>query len=83
MKPKIASWRYQLGNRSLAINVNNSKNGDESSNKKHCGYVEDESSNTVEDEDDDDDLEPSEEAIIADIIQCLLEVLKDKDTVVR
>ncbi|XP_064092677.1 tubulin-specific chaperone D-like isoform X2 [Macrobrachium nipponense] len=70
LKPKVATWRYQMGSRSLSINIQGASSQDEFKKdlelKEHC--------------DDDDDEVAAE---VEEVIDCLLQGLKDKDTIVR
>ncbi|XP_071539059.1 tubulin-specific chaperone D isoform X2 [Panulirus ornatus] len=65
LKPRIASWRYQRGSRSLAMNIHGTTPG----GQDLCETVEE------------DEEEVAGE--IEEVIDCLLQGLKDKDTVVR
>ena len=67
LKAKVASWRYQRGSRSLALNLNPEQR------------VEEEESKKVVEDDDDYDI-PDE---VEDVIEELLCGLRDKDTIVR
>ncbi|KAG0166735.1 hypothetical protein DFQ28_006283 [Apophysomyces sp. BC1034] len=69
LKPKIASWRYQRGSRSLRQNL-----GSGNPSKMEASYTEEE-----EGEDWDEDI-PENLEVIIDI---LLSSLRDKDTIVR
>lgn len=67
LKPRVVSWRYQRGSRSLAINV-------------HGGGVEQPSL------DEEKDMEEEDEEVgenVEEVIDYLLQGLKDQDTVVR
>ena len=68
MKPRIVSWRYQRGSRSLAINVLGSKSE----------YMQGDAAGKNTEEDDEEVGEDVEE-----VIDYLLQGLKDQDTVVR
>lgn len=79
LKPKVASWRYQRGNRSLKQNlegvVTSSGGGglvDAKSTSNKLNKVED-------DEDEEEDISENLETII----EILLNGLRDKDTIVR
>ncbi|KAK7066938.1 hypothetical protein SK128_026750 [Halocaridina rubra] len=67
LKPKLASWRYQMGSRSLAINV-------------HGATTDNLWNKAALNEDEDDDEVAGE---IEEVIDCLLQGLKDNDTIVR
>lgn len=69
LKPKIASWRYQRGNRSLRQNLEGVSSGGLVSAKPIAG----------DDQDDDEDISENLEVII----EILLNGLRDKDTIVR
>lgn len=64
----MASWRYQRGSRSLSINI-------------HGVAVEGDGNTEIKGEDDYDDEEVASE--IEEVIDSLLQGLKDKDTIVR
>ena len=68
LKARVASWRYQRGNRSLALNLNASAAGDS----------EDLTNKTTED---DEEYDVPDE--IEEVIEELLTGLRDKDTIVR
>lgn len=70
LRPKLASWRYQRGNRSLVSNVDSLATNKKTTMTKHA---------QSEEENDDDEV-PSE---IEEVIDFLLQGLKDQDTVVR
>ncbi|KAI9025982.1 tubulin folding cofactor D C terminal-domain-containing protein [Phycomyces nitens] len=72
LKPKIAAWRYQRGNRSLRQNLEASESKGPQTNAAHSHAKEDE----IEDEE-----EISENLEI--IFDILLTGLRDKDTIVR
>ncbi|KAI9247117.1 armadillo-type protein [Helicostylum pulchrum] len=72
LKPKIATWRYQRGNRSLRQNLE----GIVSS-----GLVSAKPLRNAEDEEDEDEEDISENLEV--IIEILLHGLRDKDTIVR
>ena len=69
LKAKIASWRYQRGSRSLAMNLDDKKDAPKKSKQE----------NNVNEEDDDYDI-PDE---IEEVIEYLLEGLKSPETVIR
>ncbi|KAI8340643.1 tubulin folding cofactor D C terminal-domain-containing protein [Chlamydoabsidia padenii] len=72
LKPKLASWRYQRGSRSLR---NNLEQKEDTSTNQH-----DQSSySTTNGDDDDEDISENLEIII----DLLLNGLRDKDTIVR
>ncbi|KAK9767248.1 hypothetical protein K7432_003080 [Basidiobolus ranarum] len=73
LRPRVASWRYQRGNRSLKQNLTITSHNlvDEPKNPENCESQE-------EDEQEDDYPEELEE-----IIDILLNGLKDKDTICR
>ncbi|KAG1714374.1 Tubulin-specific chaperone D [Nymphon striatum] len=73
LKVKIASWRYSRGNRSLAINLKSNQTNDQAASTKII--IENGSKNDIEDEDVPNQLE--------DVIEILIDGLKDKATVVR
>ncbi|RCH91991.1 hypothetical protein CU098_001782, partial [Rhizopus stolonifer] len=68
LKPKVAAWRYQRGNRSLKQNL-----GHKEGTTIYIQHT------MVEEEDDDDDISENLEVII----EILLHGLRDKDTIVR
>lgn len=68
LKPKIASWRYQRGSRSLSINIKGVSTEDGKAEK-------------MEEEEDEEDEEVVGE--VEEVIDSLLQGLKDKDTIVR
>lgn len=69
LKPRIVSWRYQRGSRSLAINV-------QGSTSEHMqGDAVDKNAEEEDDEEVGEDME--------EVIDYLLQGLKDQDTVVR
>lgn len=70
LKPRVVSWRYQRGSRSLAINVHG--RGVE----QPLGDVDEK-----KEAEEEDDEEVGEE--VEEIIEHLLQGLKDQDTVVR
>lgn len=73
LKPKVAAWRYQRGNRSLRQNLEGSQiDGDLVSAKPGLSAGE-------EDTDDDEDISDNLEVVI----EILLSGLGDKDTIVR
>lgn len=71
LRPKVALWRYQMGNRSLAYNV-------EKQNSTSLSNVINSNNKPTEEEVDQD--VPSE---IEDVIDSLLNYLKDEQTIVR
>ncbi|CAO3632731.1 unnamed protein product [Cunninghamella blakesleeana] len=75
LKPKIASWRYHRGSRSLKTNLEISSNTNTSIQSKASDH------NEVQNEDDEDDYDISENLEV--IIDVLLTGLRDKDTIVR
>lgn len=72
LPPRLASWRYQRGQRSLCDNLQSDRSK---------GVVLDSNGSISETNDDDDDEEVPVE--LEDIIEQLLNSLSDKDTVVR
>jgi len=68
LKAKIASWRYQRGSRSLALNLN-AAGADETNEKSKAP------------EDDDEEYDVPDE--VEEVIEELLCGLRDKDTIVR
>ncbi|KAI9485376.1 MAG: armadillo-type protein [Benjaminiella poitrasii] len=74
LKPKIAFWRYQRGNRSLRQNLDGILIND-SGISKHVNKIECQNLNGNDEEDISDNLEV--------IIEILLNGLRDKDTIVR
>jgi hypothetical protein len=70
LKPKVASWRYQRGNRSLRQNLEGTQTG---------GLVSAKPALNVEEDDADEDIPENLEVII----EILLNGLRDKDTIVR
>ena len=88
LPPTIPKWRYQRGSRSLLINLQSSKTND-----KSMGNISNEEkpventtnnktiNNIVDDNDDEDNIEIPD--IIEEIVDQLLQSLRDKDTVVR
>lgn len=84
LKPKLAPWRYQRGHRSLLSNLQNQGNdtdatstGGSSSSGGGAGAAKGNAAG--EDEEDEEDI-PAE---VEEVIQSLLEGLKDKETIVR
>ncbi|CAO3634880.1 unnamed protein product [Cunninghamella echinulata] len=76
LKPKLASWRYHRGSRSLKTNLEDTSGVsivNQSVHSKISNYKEE------EDEDDDDGISENLEVII----DILLTGLRDKDTIVR
>nr|XP_014348904.1 PREDICTED: tubulin-specific chaperone D [Latimeria chalumnae] len=73
LKPKVAKWRYQRGNRSLAANLQIS------AKSQHSLVLQSVQSSEVEEEEEEYDI-PRE---IENVIEQLLIGLKDRDTVVR
>lgn len=69
LKPRVVSWRYQRGSRSLAINVHGSRMGQSHQDGEEMKEAEE------------DDEEVGED--IEEVIDYLLQGLKDQDTVVR
>lgn len=67
LKPKIATWRYQRGSRSLSINIKGVSTEDGKAEK-------------MEEEDEEDEEVVGE---VEEVIDSLLQGLKDKDTIVR
>ncbi|KAG2190201.1 hypothetical protein INT46_006400 [Mucor plumbeus] len=74
LKPKVAAWRYQRGNRSLRQNLEGSQTDGGLVSAKPSLFI-----NESEDEDDDEDISDNLEVII----EILLSGLSDKDTIVR
>lgn len=72
LKPKVAKWRYQRGNRSLADNLELSKG-----QLKHGGDVEMETAAPQEKE----EFDVPEE--VEEVIEQLMQGLKDSDTIIR
>ncbi|ORX81575.1 ARM repeat-containing protein [Basidiobolus meristosporus CBS 931.73] len=76
LKPRVANWRYQRGNRSLKQNL--------ASTAALSGETEHLKRENREDADDDDDEEEEEyPEELEEIIDILLNGLKDKDTICR
>ena len=75
LPPRIASWRYQRGQRSLLQNLQQSEVPDVSKSSLPL------SPPTKDEDGDDDDFETPDE--LEDIIDLLLTSLQDKDTIVR
>ncbi|XP_046893536.1 tubulin-specific chaperone D [Hypomesus transpacificus] len=71
LKPRLAKWRYQRGNRSLASNLSRSP----------LTSTEDPASPVVDTEDREEDYDIPEE--VENVIEQLLVGLKDKETIVR
>ena len=69
LQAKVASWRYQRGSRSLALNLDSKKVKLEEVNNK----------DTTEESEEDYDI-PDE---IEDVIQYLLEGLRSNETIIR
>ncbi|XP_068211073.1 tubulin-specific chaperone D isoform X2 [Palaemon carinicauda] len=69
LKPKVAAWRYQMGSRSLAINIQGASSQDQWK-----------SDPDAKEYDEDDDEVAAE---VEEVIDCLLQGLNDKDTIVR
>lgn len=67
MKPRVASWRYQRGRRSLAANLLQTQ----PIRNESIGTV-----NVASDDDDNDDDVPEE---IDEVINVILQALKDKN----
>lgn len=76
LKPKVAAWRYQRGNRSLRQNLEGSQTDGGLVSAKSGLIVKD---GTLEDDDDDEDISDNLEVVI----DILLSGLGDKDTIVR
>lgn len=68
LKPRVASWRYQRGSRSLAANLQQSQ------------PVETKAAISVNDEDDDDYDVPEE---IEEVLDEILQALRDKNREVQ
>ncbi|KAI9308157.1 tubulin folding cofactor D C terminal-domain-containing protein [Cunninghamella echinulata] len=75
LKPKLASWRYHRGSRSLKTNLEDASGVSTVSQSMHLKK----SNYEEEEEDDDDDISENLEVII----DILLTGLRDKDTIVR
>lgn len=75
LKPKIASWRYQRGNRSLRQNLE----GIVSSSSGGLVSAKPLTADAEEEDDDEEDISENLEVII----EILLNGLRDKDTIVR
>ena len=73
LKAKIASWRYQRGSRSLAMNLDDKKDDAPKKSKQENN------GNGNEEQDEDYDI-PDE---IEEVIEYLLEGLKSPETVIR
>ncbi|KAF9275663.1 hypothetical protein BGZ68_010600 [Mortierella alpina] len=71
LKPRVAAWRYQRGNRSLLSNL-----GAESVSKIDKG-----SSTIAEETEDDEDFEVPD--AVENVIERLMNGLRDRDTIVR
>ncbi|KAI8838863.1 tubulin folding cofactor D C terminal-domain-containing protein [Chytriomyces cf. hyalinus JEL632] len=82
LKPKLAVWRYQRGSRSLAVNLANigALNGKEPVTIAVKGGLGVASNPDNDDGDEDEDDVPEE---IEQVIQVMLNGLRDKDTIVR
>ncbi|KAI8380956.1 tubulin folding cofactor D C terminal-domain-containing protein [Radiomyces spectabilis] len=76
LKPKVASWRYQRGNRSLRQNLEGTVPVSDNTMKAGLATEKQEES---DDDEDDDDIPDNLEVII----EILLGGLRDKDTIVR
>ncbi|KAJ3414764.1 hypothetical protein HDV05_006103 [Chytridiales sp. JEL 0842] len=74
LKPKLAKWRYQRGNRSLAANLAKTKGAPDSATATPKVPQ-------LLAEDDEEDYDIPEE--IEEIVELLLTGLRDKDTIVR
>lgn len=74
LKPKVAAWRYQRGNRSLRQNLEGSQTDGGLVSAKSSLFMKEN-----EGEDDDEDISDNLEVII----EILLSGLSDKDTIVR
>ncbi|KAK3890720.1 hypothetical protein Pcinc_005355 [Petrolisthes cinctipes] len=72
LRPKVAAWRYQRGNRKLAINVESGRAVAAKEGKKK-------DKEEVEVEEDEEEVVRE----VEEVIDSLLQSLKDKDTVVR
>eukprot|EP01041_Mallomonas_annulata_P002638 gene2638-5176_t len=92
LPPKVAQWRYQRGNRSLLLNLqqshkqedNNGNNGSTNRTSNNESKISSDGSGVEEmkheeEEEDDDDIPSDLEEIVGQLLQCL----RDKDTVVR
>ena len=69
LKPRLAAWRYQRGNRSLDFTL---RQGNVNSGENHFSQIEDEES---------EEYDIPEE--VENVLEVVLSSLKDKDTVVR
>ncbi|GAN10993.1 tubulin-specific chaperone D-like [Mucor ambiguus] len=76
LKPKVAAWRYQRGNRSLRQNLEESQTDGGLVSAKPTLFAKD---GALQDEDGDDDISDNLEVVI----EILLSGLGDKDTIVR
>ncbi|KAI8577490.1 hypothetical protein K450DRAFT_212781 [Umbelopsis ramanniana AG] len=73
LRPRVAKWRYQRGNRSLVNNLHSTTSSTDYSLQANIH------THTGNDDDDDDDI-PEQ---IETVIEILLNGLRDKDTIVR
>ena len=78
LKAKVASWRYQRGSRSLAMNLEEKKSGDGEKDDKDTSTTQT-ASNETEDDQEEYDI-PDE---IEEVIEYLLEGLRSIETVIR
>ncbi|KAK4314199.1 hypothetical protein Pmani_014498 [Petrolisthes manimaculis] len=78
LRPKVAAWRYQRGNRKLAINV---ESGRAAAAAEEVGKKKKEKEEVEVEEDEEEEEEVVRE--VEEVIDSLLQALKDKDTVVR
>ncbi|KAL9537255.1 hypothetical protein MBANPS3_011942 [Mucor bainieri] len=76
LKPKVAAWRYQRGNRSLRQNLEGAQTEGGLVSAKPGLFAKD---GALENEDDDEDISDNLEVVI----EILLSGLGDKDTIVR
>ncbi|KAI9341915.1 tubulin folding cofactor D C terminal-domain-containing protein [Obelidium mucronatum] len=74
LKPKLAKWRYQRGNRSLAANLS------KATASTNSGQDQTSAQGRVPEEAEEDEEIPED---IEEIVQVLLNGLRDKDTIVR
>ncbi|KAF9354091.1 hypothetical protein BGX26_008096 [Mortierella sp. AD094] len=75
LKPRVAAWRYQRGSRSLASNLANA------SISSDAGKIEKVSTTIAEETEDDENFEVPE--AIENVIERLMNGLRDRDTIVR
>lgn len=79
LKPKVASWRYQRGNRSLKQNLEGVVTSSVGGGLVDAKSTGNKLNNVEDDEDEDEDISENLETII----EILLNGLRDKDTIVR